>query len=168
MEEYMQYAKDLAKAERELKIEHWVYISFEIKNENRNREILHKIDIPRVLYDRWQWVIEWRRAKLVCKYPRKHIWVYHSYYDKRTGLETGFGTMLGKLSAAKAQVTKMERIIAQYVEYMSQNDLFFNPETDERLLKANGKLERKIQHCALLHAELEQEVKQHQNSNSHV
>jgi hypothetical protein len=29
MEDWMQYAKDLAKAERELKIEHWVYISFE-------------------------------------------------------------------------------------------------------------------------------------------
>lgn len=70
MDDWMQYAKDLAKAERELKIEHWVYITFEVRDENRNREILHRIDLPRDMVDRWQWLIEWRRAKLVCKYPR--------------------------------------------------------------------------------------------------
>ncbi|MFR0679052.1 hypothetical protein [Dysgonomonas mossii] len=84
MDDWMQYAKDLAKAERELKIEHWVYITFEVRDENRNREILHKIDLPRDMVDRWQWVIEWRKAKLICKYPRKKITVYHCAYDKRT------------------------------------------------------------------------------------
>lgn len=31
MDDWMQDAKDLAKAERELKIEHWVYITFEVR-----------------------------------------------------------------------------------------------------------------------------------------
>ena len=140
MDDWMQDAKDLAKAERELKIEHWVYITFEIRDEDRNREILHIIDIPRAMLDRWRWVIEWRRAKLVCKYPRKHIWVYHCAYDKRTGLQTGFDFLLGKVTSAKAQITKVERAIAKYTDYMTHNDLFFNIDTDEKLLKSKSKL----------------------------
>lgn len=159
MEDYMQYAKDRAKAERELKIEPWVHISFEMKNKDGMREILHAIDIPRSIYERRQWVIDWRRAKLICKYPRGNVLVYHSYYDKRTGLETGFGTLLGKLSSAKSQVTKTERDIDMYVQYM-KNDLFFDPETDEKLLKINGKLERAKRNVALMYAKLEEEVQQ--------
>ena len=126
IDDWMQDAKDLAKAERELKIEHWVYITFEVRDEDRNREILHIIDIPRAMLDRWRWVIEWRRAKLVCKYPRKKIWVYHCAYDKRTGLQTGFDFLLGKVASAKAQITKVERAIAKYIDYMTHNDLFFS------------------------------------------
>ncbi|WP_255495441.1 hypothetical protein [Dysgonomonas sp. 521] len=81
MDDWMQYAKDLAKAEWELKIEHWVYITFEIRHQDGHREILHKIDLPREMADRWRWVIEWRRAKLVCKYPRKQIMIYHCAYS---------------------------------------------------------------------------------------
>jgi len=81
MEDWMQYAKDLAKAERELKIEHWVYITFEIRHKEGHREVLHKIDLPRYMVKRWQWLIEWRRAKLVCKYPRKNICVYTSEFN---------------------------------------------------------------------------------------
>lgn len=54
MEDWMQEAKDLAKAERELKIEHWVYISFEIRNPDRSREVLHAIDIPCNMLGRWR------------------------------------------------------------------------------------------------------------------
>lgn len=52
IDDCMQYAKDLAKAERELGIEHWVYITFEIRHKDRNREVLHTIDIPRDMLDR--------------------------------------------------------------------------------------------------------------------
>lgn len=167
MEDWMQYAKDLAKAERELKIEHWVYITIEVRNpDNRSREILHVYDLPRAMLERWQWVIDWRKAKLVCKYPRKKIWVYQSAYDKRTGLQTEFNYILGRVSSAKAQITKVERNIAKYVKYMAQNDLFFNPETDEQLLKANVKLEQKKANYNEIYALLQEEVIKHKKDST--
>lgn len=164
MEDWMQYAKDLAKAERELKIEHWVYITFEIRHQDGHREILHKIDLPRDMVDRWQWLIEWRKAKLVCKYPRKKITVYHCAYDKRTGLQTGFNFLLTKIASAKAQITKVERIITSYIKDETQNNLFFNPETDERLLNANAKLEKKKQNYNETYAILQTEVEKHKQN----
>ena len=109
IDDWMQMAKDLARAERDLQIEHWVYITFEYREDDRSRFVLHKIDIPRRMLDRWRWLVEWRRAKYVCQYPRKGVQVYHCYYDKRTGLQTGFGSLLSCVAAAKAQITKGDR-----------------------------------------------------------
>jgi len=164
MEDWMQYAKEFAKAERELSIEHWVYITFEVRHEDRHREVLHKIDIPQYMVDRWQWLVEWRRAKLVCKHPRKKIWVYHCYYDKRTGLQTGFNFLLTKVASAKAQITKVERVINKYMDYETQNNLFFDADTDEKLLKAYEKLEQKKQNYNQMYNLLQQEVIKHQNN----
>ncbi len=164
IDDWMQDAKDLAKAERELKIEHWVYITFEVKDDNQNRKVLHKIDLPRNMVDRWRWVIEWRKAKLICKYPRKRITVYHCAYDKRTGLQTGFNFLLTKVASAKAQITKVERVIARYIKDETQNNLFFDAETDERLLKANAKLEKKKQNYNQAYAILQTEVIKHKNN----
>lgn len=167
MEDWMQYAKDLAKAERELKIEHWVYITFEIRHQDGHREILHKIDLPRDMVDRWRWLIEWRRAKLVCKYPRRRVTVYHCSYDKRTGLQTGFNFLLSKVASAKAQITKVERVIAQYIQDETQNNLFFDESTDERLLKANTKLEKKKSNYNEAYAILQAEAEKHKQ-NKHM
>lgn len=167
MEHWMQDAKDLAKAERELNIEHWVYITFEIKDtSSRERDILHVYDLPREMLDRWRWLIEWRKAKLICKYPQKRIQVYHCFYDKRTGLQTGFDFLLGKVASAKAQITKVERKIAKYVDYMIHNDLFFNPETDEQLLKAKAKLEKKKNNYNEAYAILKTEIVKYKQNNT--
>ena len=45
IDDWMQMAKNLARAERELQIEHWVYITFEYREDDRSRVVLHKIDI---------------------------------------------------------------------------------------------------------------------------
>jgi len=155
---FMQYAKDLAKAEKELKIEQWVSISIERTIPNDYREKLYKYDIPRHMLDKWRWVIHWRQAKLQCQYPRCCILIYHYFYDKRTGLETGFGSLLSKLSAAKAQITKIERAIDNYIEFQTQGNMFFDAETDEMLLKAKKKLEQKKNNYNVLYATLEEEV----------
>ncbi len=165
MDDWMQYAKDLARAERELGIEHWVYITFEIRHKDGSREVLHKIDIPRDMLDRWRWLIEWRKAKLVCKYPRKTVMVYHCFCDKRTGLQTGFDFILGKVSAAKAQITKVERSITRYIDYKKHNDLFFNIDTDEYLLKAYSKLEQKKANYQKMYDMLQEEVRKYKEDS---
>lgn len=86
IDDWIQAAKDLARAERELQIDHWVYITIEYREDDPRKVVLHKIDIPRRMLDRWQWLVDWRKAKYVCQYPRKGVQVYYCYYDKRTGL----------------------------------------------------------------------------------
>lgn len=165
MENYIEYARDMAKAERELGIEQWVCISFEYHPSIGERVVLHQIDMPRAMLDRWRWLIEWRKAKLVCKYPRQGVRVYHSFYDKRSGLDTGFGSLLCRLSSAKAQVTKVERAINEYIEFNKQNNLFFCLQTDEQLIKAYAKLEQKRVNIRKMHTLLEIEVTEHRNKN---
>jgi hypothetical protein len=118
------------------------------------------------MLERWQWVIEWRKAKLVCKYPRKHIWVYHCYYDKRTGLQTGMNFILSKVASAKAQITKVERAIARYINHEKHNNMFFMVETNEQLQKAYKKLEQKEENYNRLYNMLQEEVAKHRNDSS--
>jgi hypothetical protein len=168
MDDWMGYAKDLAKAERELGIEHWVYITFEIRDSDRNRNVLHTIDIPHEMLERWRWLINWRKAKLICRYPRKNVEALFCYYDKRTGLHTGFDFILGKVASAKAQITKVERNIARYIDYRKHNDLFFNMGTDVQLQKAYAKLEQKKENYQKTYMMLQEEVKRHwENSNKY-
>lgn len=157
--DWMQEAKDLARAERELQINHWVYITFEHREDDRCRVVLHKIDIPRRMLDRWRWLIKWRRAALVCHYPRKRVQVFYCYYDKHTGLQTGFDHLISRVAAAKAQITKTERRITEYVHDMTHNDLFFDPATDEQLRCANEKLAQKRANYADLYALLQKRSK---------
>ena len=53
MDSWWEYARELAKAERELKIEKWVYISIEYKEENGERVVLYHYDLPRELHERY-------------------------------------------------------------------------------------------------------------------
>lgn len=126
MDSWWEYARELAKAERELKIEKWVYISIEYKEENGERIVLYHYDLPRELHERYRWVIRWREAKLLCQYPKKNIHTYYSYYDKRTGLNTDFNSLLSKLTSTKAQITIAERKEQEYLQYQRQNNLFFD------------------------------------------
>lgn len=64
--DWWEYAKGLARAERELQIERWVYISIGYKDEAGNPVRLHSYNLPRELHERYRWVIRWRVAKLQC------------------------------------------------------------------------------------------------------
>lgn len=166
-DDWMQDAKDLARAERELKIDRWVLITFEYRSEDHSRVVLHRIDIPVAMHERWRWLIDWRGAKLICQNPRKKVQVYYCYYDKRTGLQTGFNTLLSRVAAAKAQITKVERAIAEYADFMTHNDLFFDMNTDEQLRRADEELARKkAANYAELYDLLQIEVEKHKADSS--
>ena len=65
MGDWFQMAKDYAKAEKELKIERWVYISIEYKDEGKLEPVrLFSYNLPREVYERRRWVIRWRLSKL--------------------------------------------------------------------------------------------------------
>lgn len=165
IDDWWEYAKDLARAERELQIERWVYISIEYKDEAGRRCRLHSYD-PRELHERYRWIIRWREAKLQCQYPRENINTYYSYYDKRTGLRTDFNSCLMKLAAAKAQITRAERKEAEYLAEQRQNNLFFDERTDDQLIQFRQKLRTKKENCHLLAERIRTAVAAHRTSSA--
>lgn len=65
--DWFQMAKDLAKAEKELKIEKWVQITIEYNDEVKHEPVrLFIYDLPREVYERRRWVIRWRLARFQC------------------------------------------------------------------------------------------------------
>lgn len=52
MDDWMEYARELARAERELRIERWVFISIEYKDEAGNPVRLHSYNLHRELHER--------------------------------------------------------------------------------------------------------------------
>lgn len=155
---WFQYAKDLAKAESDLKVEQWVEVTIYYGYAER-QVTLYRYNIPREMYFRYQWVIRWRMAKLQCQYPKQIVSTSLSFYDKRSRESMEVNGFLSKLISAKAQVTKAERRMNEYIEHNRQNNLFFDENTDEELVKFREKLERKKLECAESEKRLELLVK---------
>lgn len=160
IEDFIQIAKDYAKAEKELEVQHWVFISIERTDGRCNYERLFSYDLPREVYERRRWVIEWRRAKLVCQYPKGNVRCYTSYYDKRLGMDTRLNEDLHWLISAKAQVTKVRRKIEEYVAYNRAHNLFFDENTDMDLQKAREKLATKIANVQAAEERMKLKIKQ--------
>ena len=154
MDDLFQMAKDLAKAERELKIEQWVEVTIYYGYAEKQVSLYH-YNLPREMYLRYQWVIRWRMAKLQCKYHKQIVSTSLYFYDKRSGESMGLNSCLSKLISAKAQVTKAERMMKNYIEQNRQNNMFFDENTDEELVKFREKLERKKLECAECEKRLE-------------
>ena len=62
------------------------------------------------------------------------------HYDKHTGLNTDFNSLLPKLTSTKAQITIAERKEQEYLQDQRQHNLFFDEQTDEKLIKFRKKL----------------------------
>ncbi len=152
--DFYQYAKDLAKAEKELKVDRWVEVTLYYGYADKQVSLYH-YNLPCEMYFRYQWVIRWRMAKLRCQYPKQIIGISLYHYDKRSGELLELNSCLSKLISAKAQVTKAERMMKNYIEQNRQNNMFFDESTDEELVKFREKLERKKIECAECEKRLE-------------
>ena len=75
-----------------------------------------------------------------------------------------FDSCLRKLISAKAKVSKAEKMMREYIEYNRQNNLFFDENTDEELVKFRDKLERKKLECAECEKRLELLVERRRNN----
>ena len=160
--DFYQYAKDLAKAERELKVEQWVEVTLYYGYADKQVSLYH-YNLPREMYFRYQWVIRWRMAKLQCQYPKQIIGISLYHYDKRSGESMELNSCLSKLISAKAKVTKAERMMREYIEYNRQNNLFFDADCDEELKTFWNKLERKKANVAECEKRLELLVERRRN-----
>ena len=166
IDDFIQIAKDYAKAEKDLGVQHWVFISIARTDESGNNIRLFSYDLPREVYERRRWVIEWRKSKLVCQYPKGNVRVFHNYYDKCLGLNMRMNYDLKWLISAKAQVTKVRRKIDEYVEYNKAHNLFFDERTDTDLMKVREKLATKIANVQEAEERLKLKIKQIQEEKN--
>ena len=153
-------AKAYDKADKEIGIIQYVKISLCNK---RTRQVLYQYDIPRNMFFRWAWVIDWRAAKLLCKNPKDGITHEYYYYDKKTGLETGIGTLLYKLKGAKATLTLTKNKLQDYID-QSRNVLFFDEATDTIVLKYKAKISQYKEKIYTLEDEIKAKVEYLQNN----
>lgn len=160
IDDFIQKAKDYAKAEKELEEQRWVFISIERTDGRCNYERLFCYDLPREVYERRRWVIEWRKSRFVCQYPKGNVRCYMSYYDKRLGTDFRLNEDLNRLRSAKAQVTKVQRKIEEYITYNRAHNLFFDESTDMDLLKAREKLAMKIANVQAAEERMKLKIKQ--------
>ncbi|HCO68476.1 MAG TPA: hypothetical protein DIT04_12065, partial [Dysgonomonas sp.] len=160
MNNWMEEAKAIAKAERELGIEKWVIISIEYQTKDYCRVVLFQYDLPRELYEKYRWVVRWRQARCQCSHPRDTIQLYHSYYDKRTRLRTDFNSCLTRLAASKAQITIAKNREQKYLIWQKQNNLFFDENTGEELVKFREKLKTKEKNNNLLYKKIQKAVEE--------
>lgn len=165
IDSFIEIAKDYARAEKELEVQKWVFISIERTDGRCNYERLFSYDLPREVYERRRWVIKWRESRFVCQYPKGNVRCYFSYYDKRLGNNKRMNEDLSRLIHAKAQVTKVQRKIDEYVAYHKANDLFFNEDTDKDLLKAREKLKLKIDGVRAAEERLKLKIKEYEKDN---
>ena len=163
---FIQMAKDYAKAEKDLEVQHWVFVNFERKDESNNYVRLFSYDLPREVYEHRKWVVEWRKAKLVCQYPKGCVRYTLHFYDKRFGNNIQLNKDLNRLISAKAQVTKAQRNIDKYVAYNKAHNLFFDESTDVDLLKAREKLEAKIANVKEAEERMKLKIKQIQEGRN--
>lgn len=149
--EWMTLAKAYEKAEKEMGVIPYVIVS--LRNRRTDKE-LFQYNLPRDVFWRRTWVIEWRTARLLCQYPRDGINRIMSFYDKKTGLEYGFGSLLGKLSSAKAKVTMASNALGGYID-SRHGDMFFDENEDEVV----NRMRNKIESYRRIIVEIENEIK---------
>ena len=164
--DWIQEARDYAKAERALNIEKWVYITIGYHDPVHGTTRLYAFDLPRELYEKYRWVVRCRTARFQCDHPREYVQMWFSYYDKRTGLKFDHNSCLSRLAAAKAQITKAQRCIERHLEHQKQKyPMFYDESTDTELLAYREKLAKKIDNSEKLHESIRQAVIQHRAGN---
>ena len=149
--DWMALAKAYDKAEKEQEVTPYVVVS--LRNRRTNEE-LYRYDLPREMFWRWHWVIDWRAAKLLCQNPKDGINHVLSFYDRKTGLEYGFGSLISKLTSAKANATIAANKLKEYIE-LQQCNMFFSEKEDEIV----NKFKAKISAYKAKIAEIEEEIK---------
>ena len=154
--DWMALAKAYDKAEKEQEVTPYVVVS--LRNRRTNEE-LYRYDLPREMFWRWHWVIDWRAAKLLCQNPKDGINHVLSFYDRKTGLEYGFGSLISKLTSAKANATIADNKLKEYIE-LQQGNMFFSEKEDEIVNKFKAKISAYKAKAAEIEEEIKEKVKE--------
>ena len=172
--DFLQEAKELAKAEKELGIVHWIRTTIGYRDDGVFHQ-LYQYDFPQESRDRYNWIIRWRKARLQCQFPRQYIDHHQARYDKNTELRTDFKSCLGSLAASKAQITKAKRSREAHVAFMREKySLFCDPQTGELLIpdpeleKFDRKLAKKEENYLLMEESIRNALEQRRREQEQI
>lgn len=162
LSDYYEEAKEIARIEKGLGNEMWDRVSIERSGDKEGEHIaLYSYDLPRSIAEKYEWVLRWRTAKLQCQYPRYTVRCYHGLYRKIAGENIGMQEDLDKFIASKAQLSKQQRRLDEYIAHEKENNIFFDESADEQVVKVKAKIERNRQIVAEAEARLIEKVKQY-------
>lgn len=159
--DWMGMAKAYDKAEREQEVIPCVVVS--LRNRRTNEE-LYRYDLPRKMFWRWNWVIDWRAARLLCQNPKDGINHVLSFYDRKTGLEYGFGSLISGLTSAKANVTIVTNKLQEYIQRQDGN-MFFDEASDEIVQKFKAKISAYKAKAACIEEQIKVKVQELKNTS---
>ncbi len=134
-----EYNDSVDLAEKECKVETYCRITIERNLPGGGREILHSYDLPREMVWKYDWVYEWRKARYICLYPKDRVSLYFHFYDRTTGMAYEYKSLRSRQVAARALITRYTNAIQRYTD-QQKGQLFFDPENDEILKKAEAKI----------------------------
>ncbi len=137
---YYEMAKQIAKTEKELGFERWVRIEITVQGTTEERAYFY--DLPRDVYERREWVIRWRAARIQCQNPRRQVRTFHDYYRRMSGNDLGMQKDIDTFIAAKAAVTKQRNNLERYIASQKQ-DMFFDEANDPTIQMAKRRLEER-------------------------
>lgn len=144
LHDYYEQAREIANVEKELGVEKRDFITIEMYDEQKHETTnLYTYDLPREMAERYDWVLRWRTARFQCQYPRACVRCFHSPYRKIRGKNIGMQDDLNRFIAAKAQMTRAQRVLEEHIARRKATDMFFNEETDEEVVKFKEKLKQK-------------------------
>lgn len=144
MDRFYEILRYQQKVAEEINAEKWVKVFIEREQSPGSIEKveLYSYDLPWEMYEKYEWVIRWRRSRLQCMYPRMTVRHYVSIYFRKDGCQFDYKGILGRYIAAKAQVTRALNVRDAYVSHR-RSDIFFNEAEDGQLTRFNRKLAEK-------------------------
>ncbi|MDR1501203.1 MAG: hypothetical protein LBT43_01940 [Prevotella sp.] len=76
-------------------------------------------------------------------------------------MNTGFNSCLSRLAASKARITIAKKREQEYLRFQKRNNLFFDENTDEDLIKFREKLKKKEENYNLLYQSIQHAAERH-------
>ena len=161
--EFYEMVRAEKKAAFEVKAEKWYKITIEATIRPGERKTFYTYDVPDSFINKYDWVFRWRRAKIQCLHPKLCMTQYICPYYKKEGVLFEYhNSVLSKYIAAKARVTRQQKIVDEYL-FSQQSSLFFNPDEDQQLQKILGKLQSAKAMLAQMEKQIDTIVKEHKS-----
>lgn len=161
--EFYEMVRAEKKAASEIKAEKWYKITIEATIRPGERKTFYTYDVPDSFLDKYDWVFRWRRAKIQCMHPKLCMTQYICPYYKKEGASFEYhNSVLSKYIAAKARITRQQKIVDEYL-FSQQSSLFFNPDEDQQLQKILGKLQSAKAMLAQMEKQIDTIVKEHKS-----
>lgn len=132
--------------------EQWVRITIVVyQGKGRDNKIIaHEYRLPRPLWQKWQWVITWRAARVQCQYPREYVSTELAFFENISGEQREIRIDYNNWIAAKAMITKIEKAIALFEKNYMPKLFEPLPSDNEDWKRAKAKLDFYIAREAML------------------